>query len=56
MTETIHRECGTVVSFDSKLRSYGDPEHEDYGKDYYYAVCGYCDEDLFEFETEEETQ
>lgn len=49
---TIHRDCGKPVTFDPWVRSWGDPDHPDYGTEYYYAVCEYCDVDLFKFETE----
>ena len=49
---TIHLACGKPVTFDPWVRSWGDPDHPDYGTEYYYAVCEHCDEDLFKFETE----
>lgn len=49
----VHIDCGTPVSFDPTIRSWGDPDDPDHGTKYYYAVCEHCDVDLFKFETEE---
>lgn len=56
-TITVCNACGSQVTFDPALISYGDPEwHE--GDDastapYYHAACLSCDEDLYEFEVTE---